>query len=110
MTTLGYLTQTGEHRFEGELTGLLSFRGRINIRPLQDRRTENAPEMEVVSESGAPIGTARVRTSKKSGEPYVNLAIKHPEITRGGPPIFANLGVANDVENEDGTVFAVIAN
>ena len=55
-------------------------------------------------ESGAPIGTARVRTSKKSGEPYVNLAIKHPEITRGGPPIFANLGVANDVENEDGNV------
>lgn len=109
MSNLGYVTRTGENRYKGELSGLLTWRGRIELRPLNDAVSPNAPEMEVVAENGAQIGTARVRVSKKSGETYVNLAIKHPQIARGGP-IFANLGRANDVDNEDGDVFAIIAN
>lgn len=109
MSNLGYVTRTGENRYKGELTGLLTWRGRIELRPLSDALSPNAPEMEIVAENGAQIGTARVRVSKKSGETYVNLAIKHPQIARGGP-IFANLGRANDVDNEDGDVFAIIAN
>lgn len=109
MSNLGYVTQTGENRFKGELTGLLTWRGRIELRPLTDAVSPNAPEMEIVAENGAQIGTARYRVSKKSGEHYVNLAIKHPQIARGGP-IFANLGRANDVADEDGAVFAIIAN
>ncbi len=109
MSNLGYVTRTGENRYKGELSGLLTWRGRIELRPLNDGFSPNAPEMEIVAENGAQIGTARVRVSKKSGEHYVNLAIKHPQIARGGP-IFANLGRANDVENEDGDVFAIIAN
>lgn len=107
MSNLGYVKQTGEHRYEGELTGLLNWRGKIRLQPLTDVVSQNAPEMEIVVENGATIGTARIRTSKKSGQPYVNLAIKHPQIAKGGP-IFANLGPAND-QDEDG-VYAIIAN
>jgi len=107
MSNIGYVKQTGEHRYEGELSGLLTWRGKIRLQPLTGAVSANAPEMEVVAENGAQIGTARVRVSKKSGNPYVNLAIKHPQIARGGP-IFANLGPANDQDDED--VFAIIAN
>ncbi|MEO1280171.1 MAG: DUF736 family protein [Pseudomonadota bacterium] len=110
MSNLGYVTQTGEDTYKGELSGLLNFRSRIELRPLRDQQTPNAPEMEVVTDAGVQIGTARVRTSKKSGGAYVNVAIKHPQITQGNGPIFANLGPANDVDNEDGKVFAIIAN
>ncbi len=109
MSNLGYVTQTGEHRYEGELSGLLTWRGKISLRPLTDAISPNAPEMEIVAQNGAQIGTARVRVSKKSGKPYVNLAIKHPQLTNGSV-IFANLGPANDVDNEDGKVFSIIAN
>ncbi len=109
MSNLGYVTKTAENRYKGELSGLLTWRGKIELRPLNDTFSANAPEMEIVAENGAQIGTARIRTSKKSGEQYVNLAIKHPQIAPGRP-IFANLGPANDVENEDGNVFAIIAN
>jgi uncharacterized protein (DUF736 family) len=65
--------------------------------------------MEVVAENGARIGTARYRTSSKSGERYVNIAIKHPQIIGSGTrPIFANLGPANDQTDPD--AYAVIAN
>lgn len=107
MSNLGYVTKTGDNRYEGELSGLLNWRGKIRLQPLTGVVSENAPEMEIVAENGAAIGTARIRMSKKSGKPYVNLAIKHPQIARGGP-IFANLGPAND--QEDDNVFAIIAN
>lgn len=110
MSTIGYVTQTDEFNFKGELTGLLNFRSRIQLRPLTDPQNANAPEMEVVTDQGVQIGTARVRISKKSQKEYINLAINHPQITNGNGPIFANLGPANDVENEDGKVFAMIAN
>jgi uncharacterized protein (DUF736 family) len=110
MSNLGYVTKTGENRFEGALSGMLTWNGKIRLQPLGERVSENAPEMEIVTENGVQIGTARVRVSKKSGQPYVNLAIKHPQITGGRAPLYANLGAANDVENEDGSVFAIIAN
>lgn len=107
MSNIGYVKRTGEHQYEGELSGLLNWRGKIRLQPLTNAVSPNAPEMEVVAENGAPIGTARVRMSRKSGNPYVNLAIKHPQIARSGP-IFANLGPANDQDGQD--VFAIIAN
>ncbi|MGE0409816.1 MAG: DUF736 family protein [Amphiplicatus sp.] len=109
MSTIGYVKKLGENRFEGAINGLLTWRGKISLRPLADGVSDNAPEMEIVAENGVQLGTARYRTSQRSGERYVNLAIKHPQIVgSGNRPIFANLGPANDQEDSD--VYAVIAN
>ncbi len=109
MSTIGYVKKTGDDRFEGVINGLLTWRGKISLQPLSDAVSANAPEMEVVAENGARIGTARYRVSGKSGERYVNIAIKHPQIVGSGArPLFANLGHANDADDPD--AFAIIAN
>lgn len=107
MSSLGYVKQVGENRYQGRLT-LIGFSADIQLRPLEDARGANAPDMEIVAGGGVPIGSARNKVGKTSGKPYVALAIRHPQIAgTQAQPIFANLGPANDVDEED--VLAIIA-
>jgi uncharacterized protein (DUF736 family) len=106
MTTLGYVTKTGENAYKGTLQ-LLNFRSPIELKPLrdEDRITTKAPEMEIIAK-GLKIGSARNRTSQ-AGKPYVALAITHAQLKTGTMPIFGNLGPANDQDDPD--VLAIIA-
>lgn len=106
MSTLGYLTKTGEDTYDGTLQ-LLNFKSRISLRPLgeQARISAKAPDMEIIA-GQTVIGSARNRVSK-AGNDYVALAITHPQLKTGTTPIFANLGAANDQDDPD--VLAIIA-
>ncbi len=108
-TELGTVQKTGDDTYKGKLTGLLStnpqFRNlEIDIVPFEGGMTERAPDMQIYA-LGVPIGTARNLKNRK-GDPYVNLAFKHPQIF--GDTIFGNLAEVTDVDDED--VFTIIVN
>lgn len=109
MSNLGYVKRTGDDAYEGTLN-LMNYSGPVKLRPLDasNRLSANAPDMVIVIPNRGgftEIGTARNRTGKESGKPYVGLTIKHPELVQ--QPLFCNLGPANDVDDED--VLALIA-
>lgn len=116
MSSLGHVKKTDTNTFEGNLS-LLDFESQIVIRPFGGQTfSPNAPEMTIYAKRPngrmIEIGTARVREAKSTGQPYTALAIKHPQVTgMGGQPLFANLGVANDMDQDtdDGEIFAIIA-
>ena len=116
MSSLGHVKQTADNTFEGNLS-LLDFESEIVIRPFDGPVfSANAPEMTIYAKRRGgrliEIGTARKRKAKSSGETYTALAIKHPQVTgMGGEPLFANLGIANDMpqDTDDGEIYAIIA-
>ena len=104
MTAIGHVTKLKDGRFIGELK-TLSIRAEILILPNKDKKTENQPDYQVVSE-GVEVGAAWVRSSESSGKDYISLSIAAPEF--GPKKLYANLGKGAGQDDEN--VFAILWN